>query len=70
MLNIFGTATSAVAPVIMGAFTRAEINPFILFAVLGLLGITCYIVCPETFGKLCPEEIEEIQFEKNKISAI
>jgi hypothetical protein len=57
-LAIFGTTASTLSPIIMGAFTRAEISHFILFTVLGLMATGSYMFCPETYGKLCPEEIE------------
>lgn len=60
LLGVFGTTTSTVSPIIMGLFTRAELNPFILFTCLGVVAIGCYLVSPETFQKICPEEIEEI----------
>lgn len=66
VLSIFGTAASTLSPIVMGAFTRANLSHFILFTILGLVAIGCYMLCPETFGKLCPEEIEEIEYEKHK----
>ena len=60
LLGVFGTMTSTVSPVVMGFFTRAEINHFILFTCLGIVAIGCFMVSPETFQKICPEEIEEI----------
>jgi hypothetical protein len=60
VIAIFANVSVALAPIIMGAFTRAEINHFILFTVAGLVATGSYMFCPETFGKLCPEEIEEI----------
>jgi OCT family organic cation transporter-like MFS transporter 13 len=60
LLGVFGTTTSTLSPIVMGLFTRAELNPFILFTCLGILAIGCYLVSPETFQKVCPEEIEEI----------
>lgn len=70
VLSIFGTAASTLSPIIMGAFTRANLSHFILFTVLGLVAIGCNMLCPETYGKLCPEEIEEIEYEKHKNSIV
>ena len=66
VLSVFSTTSSTLSPIIMGILTRANINHFILFTILGLLAIGCYNFCPETLGKLCPEEIEEIEYEKDK----
>jgi len=55
VLGVFGTVASTTSPLIMGAVTRAKINPFIVFTIMGLLAIAAYSFSPETFGKLCPE---------------
>lgn len=57
VLGVFGTTASTIAPLIMGALTRAEINHFILFTCLGILGMASFTFGPETFQKVCPEEI-------------
>jgi len=54
VLGVYGTIASTTNPLILGAFTRANINPFILFTGMGILAIGCYTFPPETFGKLCP----------------
>ena len=66
---MFGTVASTLAPLVMGLFTRNGINHFILFTMLGVISVGAASFCPETFGKKCPEEIEEIEFEKLKKSA-
>ncbi len=55
VLGVFGTVASTVNPLIMGAFSRNNLNPFILFTVMGMLATGSYTLSPETFGKLCPE---------------
>lgn len=55
VLSVFGTTSSTLSPIIMGAFTRAGWNHFILFTILGIIAIGSYMACPETLGKLCPE---------------
>lgn len=57
ILSIFNHLASTLSPIAMGAFTRAEISPFILFTFFGIVAIASYMFCPETLGKLCPEEI-------------
>lgn len=42
----FGGLASAVNPIIMGELTRANINHFILFSILGLFAVGCCIFCP------------------------
>ena len=54
VLGVFGTIASTTSPLIMGAITRAQLNPFILFTVMGLLAMGAYTFSPETYGKLCP----------------
>ena len=44
----------------MGALTRNGINHFILFTILTVISVGSASFCPETYGKKCPEEIEEI----------
>ena len=46
VLGVFGTIASTTSPLIMGSLTRAEINPFTLFTVMGLLAIGAYTVSP------------------------
>ena len=46
MFAVFGGLASTVSPIIMGELTRANINHFILFSILGLLAIGCCIFCP------------------------
>jgi hypothetical protein len=43
----------------MGAIIRAQINPFILFAMAGLVGAASYSFLKETFQQPIPDEIEE-----------
>ena len=62
ILNMFGTIASTLAPIIMGVFTRGGINHFILFTVLCVISFGAASFCPETLGKKCPEEIEEIEY--------
>jgi hypothetical protein len=62
VLGAFGTVASTISPIVMGEVTRAGINPFIIFTMLGLFATGSYTLGPETFQVLCPEEIEEIQF--------
>jgi hypothetical protein len=54
VLGVFGTVTSTLSPIIMGLFTRANINHFILFTCLGLIAVGSYTIGPETHMKLCP----------------
>jgi hypothetical protein len=42
----------------MGAITRAQINPFILFAMMGLIGMASYTFLNETYQQVLPDEIE------------
>lgn len=53
--SLFDSSASAVAPLVMGAFARAELNPFILFTVLGLVAIAGFMFVPQTLGRLCPQ---------------
>lgn len=39
VLGVFGTIDSTTNPLIMGALTRNNINPFILFAAMRILAI-------------------------------
>lgn len=66
IINVFGTMASSASPLVMGAITRAEINPFILFTMLGLVGAASYTFLRETYQQVIPDEIEEIEFEKAK----
>lgn len=62
MLGVFSSTSATIAPLIMGALSRANINPFIFFTFLGLLGIASFTFGSETFQMICPEEIAEIEF--------
>jgi len=52
---VLGTLASSVSPIIMGAITRSEINPFILFAMMGLLGTASYTFLRETYQQVIPD---------------
>ena len=46
VLAVFGTAASTLSPIIFGFFSRKDINPFILFTGMGLVGMACYSLLP------------------------
>ena len=50
VLGIFGTTASTAAPFIMGVFTRASINHFILFTIMGVVATGSISFSPETLG--------------------
>jgi hypothetical protein len=64
MINVFGTMASTASPIIFGAMKRNEMNPFIVFAMMGMIGTGSYSFLRETFNQPIPDEIEEIEREK------
>ena len=58
IINVLGTAASTISPIIMGALVRNKINPFILFAIMGIFGTCSYTFLKETYQQVIPDEIE------------
>lgn len=54
VLGVFGTVASTTSPLLMGVLTRAGINHFILFALVGFIATSSFSFSPETLGQLCP----------------
>lgn len=46
VLGVFGTIASTTAPLIMGVLTRASINHFILFTIMGVIATGAYSFAP------------------------
>jgi MFS family permease len=70
MMSVFGTVGSTICPIIMGLLTRNNINPFILFTILGIFGTSSYTFLKETYQQPIPDEIEEIEYEKQQKRSI
>jgi hypothetical protein len=54
-LGVFGTVASSTCPIIMGFMTRNNINPFILFTILGIFATASFTFLRETHNMPIPD---------------
>lgn len=57
MLGVLGNIATSTIPLIMGVISRAAINPFIVFTMMGLIGIANFTFLRETSQTILPDEI-------------